>query len=169
MLLLLLELGIDDPDIIAAAAVHDVLEDVKIDRRELENIIARATSSEALRITKMVTNPEKTGDAEKDKHIKEEHYKFIALDPKASVLKIADRLHNLRSLEIVHVAESELTERHVQKAQEQARESREYILPIAEKYGYGERLLADIEKVEKRVSEVSLILVQRKTREAVVV
>lgn len=59
-LLLILELGITDPDILCAAMLHDVLEDVKIDRKEMENLIKGSTSPEALRIVQMVTNPDKT-------------------------------------------------------------------------------------------------------------
>lgn len=109
----------------------------------------------------MVTNPEKTGDEGKDKQRKERHYHMISKDRKASILKIADRMYNLRSLEVFHLEKSLLTEKHLNKAQEQIEETYKYILPIAEKYGLGSKLLLDIEKVEKRVFEVSILLRQR--------
>lgn len=165
-LLLLLELWETDPDTLAAAQLHDVLEDVKIDLLEMENLIKRVASHETFHITEMVTNPEKTWDEKKDKQIKARHYHLISQDEKASRLKIADRMYNLRSLEIHHLDESELTEKHLRKAEEQIEETRKYILPIAEKFGLGPKLLADIEKVEKRASEVRLIFVQKKTKEA---
>lgn len=165
-LLLLLELWETDPDILAAAQLHDVLEDVKIDLVEMKNLINRTASHETLRITEMVTNPEKTGDKEKDKQIKARHYHLISQDEKASKLKIADRMYNLRSLEIHHLDESELTDKHLRKAEEQIEETIKYILPFALKYNLGAHLIPDIEKTEKRASEVRLILVQKKTKEA---
>jgi len=166
-LLLLLELWETDPDILSAAQFHDVLEDVKIDSLEMKNVIIRAASLETLRITEMVTNPEKTGDEKKDKQIKIRHYHLISQDEKASKLKIADRMYNLRSLEINHLDESELTDKQLETAKKQIEETKEFILPIAEKFGLGSKLLADIEKVEKRVREVKLIFIQRITKDAV--
>ena len=116
-LLLLLELGITDPDILSAAQLHDVLEDVKIDKKELENLIKRTASVETLRITQMVTNPEKTGNEDYDAQAKTRHYSLIFEDKKAALLKVADRMYNLRSLEIFHVDEKLLTEKHLKKAQ----------------------------------------------------
>ncbi len=130
-LLLLLELGITDPDVLSAAQLHDVLEDVKIDRKELENLIKRTASSGTLRITQMVTNPEKTGNEDYDAQAKTRHYSLIFEDKKAALLKVADRMYNLRSLEIFHVDEKLLTEKHLKKAQEQVEESKKYILPLA--------------------------------------
>lgn len=131
-LLLLLELGITDPDILMAAECHDILEDGKITKRELENAL-RLKSPETLRIIQMVTNPEKTGNEKKDKEIKTLHYEMISHDRKASLVKVADRIYNLRSLEVFHLNESELTEKHLNKAKKQLDETREYILPIAQK------------------------------------
>lgn len=166
-LILLLELWETDPDILSAAQFHDVLEDVKIDLVEMKNVIIRAASRETFRITEMVTNPEKTGDEKKDKQIKVRHYHLISQDEKASKLKIADRMYNLRSLEIHHLNESEITDKQLETAKKQIEETRDFILPIAEKFGFGSKLLADIEKVEKRVREVKLILIQRKTKDAI--
>ncbi|PIZ01408.1 hypothetical protein COY60_03830 [Candidatus Gracilibacteria bacterium CG_4_10_14_0_8_um_filter_38_28] len=164
-LLLLLELGIIDPDILAAAQLHDVLEDVKINLGELGNLIKRSTSPEALRIVQMVTNPEKTGDAAKDKQIKERHYHLISQDFKASVLKIADRMYNLRSLEVFWIEDSLLTEKHISKAEEQIEETKKFILPIAEKHGLSAQLFAEIMKVENRVFEARLSFAQRNTQD----
>lgn len=168
-LLLLFELGVTDPDILSAGELHDVLEDVKVNRRELENLLSRAASPESLRITRMVTNPEKTENEAKNKQIKERHYYLISNDRKASFLKIADRMYNLRSLEVFHIDSSTLTEKHLRKAQEQIDETRKYILPIAERYGLKAKLLLDIERVEKRASEVALILLQNSVKCSVVV
>lgn len=109
----------------------------------------------------MVTNPKKTEDENKNKQIKERHYHIISMDRKASVLKVADRMYNLRSLEVFHLEESLLTEKHLKKAREQIEETRKYILPIAEKYGFKANLLADIKKLENRAFEVDMLLRQR--------
>lgn len=71
-------------------------------------------------------------------------------------------MYNLRSLEAFHLEESLLTEKHLSKAQEQIEETHRYILPIAEKYGLGSKLLADIKKVETRAYEIDMLLRQRK-------
>lgn len=117
----------------------------------------------------MVTNPEKTGDETKDMQIKKRHYHIISQDQKASRLKVGDRMYNLRCLEIIHFDIALITDKHIKTAEKQIQETKEYILPIAEKYGLGTKLLSDIEKVENQVSKVRLLLLQKDVKDAVVV
>lgn len=166
-LILLLELWETDADILAAAEIHDVLEDVEINPEEMKNLITRSTWEESYRIAHMVTNPKKTWNKEKDKQHKIRHYHLISLDEKSARLKVADRMYNLRCLEIFHLSDSEITEKHFETAKKQIEETREFILPTAIKYWIWDKLLEDVEKLEKRVREVSLILAQRNTKKAV--
>ncbi|HBY74876.1 TPA: hypothetical protein DEG21_03250 [Patescibacteria group bacterium] len=133
----------------------------------MKNLINFRVSPGTLEITEMVTNPKKTGDEKKDKQIKTRHYHLISHHKKAPRVKVGDRMYNLRCLEIFHFNESEITEKHLKKAEEQIEETIKHILPIALKHDLGRYLIPDIEKVEKRASEVRLILVQRKTKKAV--
>ncbi len=165
MLLLLLELGITDPDILAAAYTHDVLEDVKINPREMENLIERATNTETLRITKGVTNPKKTGDKALDQANKIQHYKNIGDDLKTTLLKVGDRKYNLRTLEVCILPDTEITDRHIKSAQDQVDETIGFILPLAKKYGLGETLLEDVERVKQHISRIRLARVVQGTKE----
>ncbi|EKD44385.1 MAG: hypothetical protein ACD_71C00154G0002 [uncultured bacterium (gcode 4)] len=98
---------------------------------------------------------------ENDPHI-------LSQETKIAKLKVADKMYSLRCLEIFHVSESMLTKWHVEKAKKQVQETREYILPkIAEDGLYKEHLLMDIERVEKRISEIELLLTQREIEETV--
>lgn len=76
-------------------------------------------------------------------------------------------MYNLRCLDIFHVVESNLTREHLKKAEEYTQETREFMLPIAKEHNLRTHLLDEIEKAEKRISEIDLILTQRETEEAV--
>ena len=165
MLLLLLELGITDPDILTAAYTHDILEDVKINPREMENLIECATNVETLRITKGVTNPKKTGDEMIDRANKIQHYKNMGDDLKTTLLKVGDRKYNLRTLEVCILPISEIIDRHIKSAQGQVDETIEFILPLAKKYDLAETLLEDVEKVKQRLSHIHLTRVIQGTKD----
>gem|GEM_PF-6002349 len=76
-------------------------------------------------------------------------------------------MYNLRCLDIFHVVESNLTREHLEKAKEYIQETRNFILPIAERHHLRRHLLDEIEKAEKRISEIGPILTQRETEEGV--
>lgn len=90
-----------------------------------------------------------------------------SLNKKIAKLKVANRMYSLRNLEIFHVPESTLTKGHIEKAKKQVRATRECILPIAEQCLLRTHLGIDIERVEKRISEVELLFAQRKNQERV--
>lgn len=158
-----------DPDVLSAAYDHDILEDVRISPREMRNLMKATIWEEAFRLAWAVTNPEETWDTEKDNIAKTEHYGLIGYDRRSAALKIADRCYNLRTLEIMVFPEDQITEKHLQSAEDQIEETKKYILPIAKKYStekhpYEKILSQDIEKVEEHISEVRILLLQRETK-----
>ena len=84
---ILLNAGVYDEDIISAAFLHDVLEDTYADELELlNNGIPKST----IEIVKLLT---KVKGYDEDKY-----YKEISKDPKAAIVKCADRAHNLSTM-----------------------------------------------------------------------
>jgi len=163
-LLLLLEFWIVDSELLSASHLHDFKEDVKIDFREMENMIKRATSEWTYHIMDMVTNPLKTWNSEHDYANKVRHYSIMGTDIRACLLKTADRCYNLRSLEIMNLNPDLITDSQIDWAKKQVLESREFILPLAEKCWKDIILLKDIENVEKRISELSLKRLQNSVK-----
>lgn len=82
----LISLKIEDEDILVATILHDVLEDTDIKAELLESYFGK----EATHIIKLVT---------KQKGISTEtYYKNIARDKKATIVKVADRCHNVSTM-----------------------------------------------------------------------
>lgn len=82
----LISLKIEDEDILVATILHDVLEDTDIKAELLESYFGK----DATQIIKLVT---------KQKGISTEtYYKNIARDKKATIVKVADRCHNVSTM-----------------------------------------------------------------------
>lgn len=129
--------------------VHDVFEDVEIDVPEMSSLMLRACSERTVSIAKTLTNPHKSGDHERDSEEKSRHYRMLAKDVPASIVKTADRIFNLRTLEIRTLEASGVTEKHVSKAKEQLAETVSLIVPIAESAGLRKELDAEIAKLSE--------------------
>lgn len=157
-LLLLLELSETDPDILAAAESHNVLSRTLLSKKEMKNLISNATSPGSLTIIQIVTKTEENRDT---------YYDIILWNKKAAKLKVANRMYNLRCLDIFHVVDPMLTREHLEKAKEYTQETREFMLPIATEHLFQKHLLHELEKAEERVSEVDIMLTKRETEEAV--
>lgn len=171
-LMLLLEFGETDVALIQAAMGHDTLEDVELSRKyypELLKRVAGMRGDEVVHIIRCVTNPQKTGDEKRDAALKSRHYETIQDSEKSSKLKVADRCYNLRTLEVMQRPESEITERHMTTARNQIVETKAYILPLAQKLRdpYYSTLLRDVQAVERQVSDIELVRLQRATKSTV--
>lgn len=104
----LISLKIDDEEILIATILHDVLEDTDIMAELLESYFGK----EATSIIKLVT---------KQKGVTTEtYYKNISMDKKATIVKVADRCHNVSTMYFF----SE------EKMKEYIEETETYILPM---------------------------------------
>jgi GTP pyrophosphokinase len=121
VLILMDKLGIFDYDMIIAGLFHDLKEDAYIlkDRR-----IEYVFNAEIQRIVDLVTKPDKSDDRFKTKDEKLDWYfeQIMKSDWKAKTIKLADRLHNLRTL-------SACTK---EKYDKQIAETKKYFVPMIE-------------------------------------
>lgn len=124
------------PDDIISALLHDVLEDgpkyrhVGLTREDLEAYFGPVVANRCERLTKITTKvrtPVRNGDATsvterfKPDETHENIYDFLEDDPVGIVIKLADRLHNMRTLDALP--------RHRQIVK--ARETLEVYVPLA--------------------------------------
>ena len=86
----ILAMGIREDEIIAAALLHDVIEDCGKSLEELP------VNAETKKIVRLVTH-EKVNDARRDA-VMEAYYAAIAENPKAALVKCADRCNNLTTM-----------------------------------------------------------------------
>jgi GTP pyrophosphokinase len=93
---ILISWGIRDETVIAAALVHDVEEDAP--EIGLEGIKARL-GEEVARLVDGVTKFKAASKSEEDKETLRKVLEFTMLDPRVAMIKLADRLHNMMTLE----------------------------------------------------------------------
>lgn len=104
-----LSLGIENDDVIAAILLHDVVEDCGVALEDLP------CSKDTRRWVGLLTK-------NKDNYSADEYYAAIAADPKASLIKCLDRVHNL--------SEAAYGFRSVKKVRRYAEETRMYYDPL---------------------------------------
>lgn len=85
--------GCQDPSVLAAALLHDTLEDTTTTKAEID----AAFGEEVAGLVMELTNP-----LPQDRPFAEKHAALLeharAMSPKARLVKLADRLHNLRDM-----------------------------------------------------------------------
>lgn len=128
---ILAELGMD-ADTVIAGLLHDTLEDTNISRTELE----ASFGADVLFLVEGVTKLGTLKYHGADRHIESLRKLFLAMaqDIRVIIIKLADRLHNIRTLE--HVP--------TEKRRRIALETLEIFAPIANRLGMG-RLQAELE------------------------
>lgn len=104
----LIFLGVKDNEILIGAILHDILEDTSITEEELLSKF----NKEAVDIIVRVTN--------KADMSKEEYYEQISKNPKATIVKLADRCHNV----------STMNHFDLNKIKKYIRETEDYVLPL---------------------------------------
>ncbi|MCL2370037.1 MAG: bifunctional (p)ppGpp synthetase/guanosine-3',5'-bis(diphosphate) 3'-pyrophosphohydrolase [Firmicutes bacterium] len=95
---LLIDLGIDDYQVVGAALLHDVLEDTSVTEAELK----AEFGEEITELVKSVTKLAKITFASQEEEQAENFRKMffaMAKDIRVILIKIADRLHNMRTIE----------------------------------------------------------------------
>lgn len=113
-----------DKETIAAALLHDVLEDCNISREEMEEMFGK----EITKIVYGVTKINKLNFNDESEVLIANHRKIIvglAEDVRVIILKLADRLNNLRTLWALPEA----------KQKKKAKETLEILTPIADRLG----------------------------------
>ena len=104
----LISLGVKDSEILVGAILHDVLEDTSI----TEDVLFSEFSKEAVDIIIRVTN--------KPDMSKEEYYDQISRNPKATIVKLADRCHNVSTMNHFNLS----------KIKKYIKETEDYVLPL---------------------------------------
>ena len=120
---ILMDLGLDAPTV-AAAFLHDVIEDTAVS----EGDIANAFGSEVLELVQGVTKLERIEFHSLEEEQAENFRKiFVAMakDIRVIIIKLADRLHNMRSLNFLSA----------ERQQRMARETLDIYAPIAGRLG----------------------------------
>ena len=127
-------MGIEDGRVLAAALLHDVVEDAGVSLNELEDKFG----SEVAKLVSCVTELKGTGRTKKQEDIEttKRVVRESGLDPRVALIKLADRMHNMMTLEYMP------QEKRIAKA----RETFEVYVPLAESLGVWEikRKLEDL-------------------------
>ncbi|MCQ2957733.1 MAG: bifunctional (p)ppGpp synthetase/guanosine-3',5'-bis(diphosphate) 3'-pyrophosphohydrolase [Candidatus Gastranaerophilales bacterium] len=137
---ILAEFKADTPTIMAAL-LHDVLEDTEVEPDEIENKFG----ADVLKLVNGVTKLGKLEFKSKEDRQAENFRKlFISMaeDVRVILLKLADRLHNMRTLN--HMP--------LQKQKRIAQETLEVFAPLANRLGIG-RIKAELEDLSLRYTE----------------
>lgn len=111
----LISFGIKDEDVICAALLHDIIEDVEGYRRIT---IAKMFNENVARLVMLVTKKEDV-DYKQPEAIKE-YLETIATDMNAAAIKASDRMHNMMTLE----------EKTFEARYRKAMETKTYYLPF---------------------------------------
>jgi GTP pyrophosphokinase len=124
---ILAEIGMDIKTL-AAGLLHDVPEDTEVTIAEIEKKFGAEIAYLVSGITKL--GKIKLHDSQKEYYINNLRKMFLAMaqDIRVVIIKLADRLHNMRTLEYLPV----------EKRERIARETMEVYAPIANRLGIGE-------------------------------
>lgn len=120
---ILVELGMDSASI-AAALLHDVVEDTPVTLEEITSMFGKEIANLINGVTKLKKLSTSTKEEQQAENIRK---MFIAMaeDIRVIIIKLADRLHNMRTIDCMRE----------QKRRDIARETMEVYAPIAHRLG----------------------------------
>ena len=126
-----------DADTICAGLLHDVIEDCDIDKKDIEEKFGTTIAN----LTDGVTKISRLNFSTENEYLIEYYKKIIvgmSEDPRIIIIKLADRLHNMRTCWALPV----------EKQKKKAKETLEIFAPIAEHLG--------IYKIKSELEDLSL-------------
>lgn len=112
----LISLGIEDDKIVSTALLHDVLEDCNVSILDFKNL---GLDEEIIKAVELVTKPQ---DFQKTPEHFKKYYDGISTNPIAILVKLADRCHNLLTMDSSFTKE---------KAKRYVKEATDYLIPIS--------------------------------------
>ena len=126
-----------DFDTICASLLHDVIEDTETSKKDIEKLFGRVIANLVDGVTKINSLNVST-----DNEYLTSYYKKIIVgmseDVRVIIIKLADRLHNMRTLHVLQVEKQKAT----------AKETLEILAPIAHRLG--------MQKIKSELEDLSL-------------
>ena len=134
--LILTDISADAP-CMAAALLHDTIEDSDATKEEIEKLFGKEVALLVDGVTK-INKLNFTSDSEASAANQRKILVGLSEDPRVIIIKLADRLHNMRTINVLSV----------EKQKKKARETLEILTPVAHRLG--------IYKIKSELEDLSL-------------